>query len=1107
MTDTVRLARPLLLVALLALAGCDRRQTLFRLLDADRTGIGFANTITPSDDHRFVDDAFLYNGAGVAIGDVNGDGLADVYLTGNMVSSRLYLNRGEMRFEDVTESAGVGTTRWATGASMADIDADGDLDIYVSVAGPEWTETADRANLLFLNDGDATFREAAAAYGLADTGYTTHAAFLDYDVDGDLDVFLLANSPGEFGRGDTGRMEFGAHAANPAGFDQLYRNEGNGTFTNVSERAGLRRDIGYGLGVAVSDVDRDGWPDIYVSNDFTPSDALYVNNRDGTFTDRGLEWLGHTSFAGMGVDVADFSNDGWPDIVQMDMMPEDLRERQRVSGFTTYADLEARRRAGFAPQYTLNTLQLNQGVAPDGSVAFSEISRMAGVAYTDWSWSALFADYDNDRLKDLLVTNGYPKAVNDLDYQTVRQTGGGGDEAASRTRVAEAIEELRAHRIANYAFRNEGDLTFSDRSGEWGLDELGYGYGAAYADLDNDGRLDLVINNIDSPASVYHNAGPRERAAHFLQVKLDGEGANRRGVGAKVVVTAGGEKQYLEQSPYRGFMSSVDDRLHFGLGEATRVDTLEVIWPDGRHQRFAGVDADRIVVVRQREARARQAPAPTAPPRFRPLDPAAAPRFDHPQNTSTVDFTVQPLLPYQVSRLGPPLATADVNGDGLEDLFVGGTPGTAGKLFLQQPGTRFVESPGPQPWTADSDHEDWGALFFDANGDRLPDLYLASGGYHLTPVSPLLQDRLYLNRGDGRFERAPDALPEIRTSTATVRAGDYNGDGRLDLFVGGRLVPEDYPRPARSYILRNDGGRFTDVTREVAPELVEPGGLITDALWMDYNADGRLDLVTAGTWMPVRFLENDGARLRDATEATGLPPMRGWWYRLAAGDLDGDGRMDLVAGNLGLNSTYVTSEESRFGLYATDADDDRRTDAILTQEIDGTEYPFNAVGLVRENYAFAARYPTFEALSRASVQEIFGETLDGALRYEADTFASVWLHNTGSGTFASRELPRLAQVAPVRGILVHDVDGDGNADLLLAGNTFHTEPNVPPADAGKGLWLRGDGEGNFTPVSATASGFHAPLDARDLALVATPAGKVVVVANHGGPLQAFLIAP
>src|SRR2546426_10003438 len=517
-----------------------------------------------------------------------------------MVSSRLYLNKGNMRFEDITQAAGVGTKRWATGATMVDINNDGYLDIYVSVSGPERSQGKDRANLLFLNNGDRTFTEAAARFGIADTGYTTHAVFLDYNGDGCLDLFLLNNSPKDFARGAADTHPLGVRSDSPGGYSKLYRNNGDGTFTDVSHEAGMLEQVGYGLGVAVADLNGDGRPDSYVSNDVAPNDVLYINNGDGTFTDKAGAWLKHTSFAGMGVDIADFNNDGWPDILQMDMIPAALDQRKRMSGYLTYGGRIELRRRGFRDDYDVNSLQLSNGVTKSGDFVFSEIASLAGVAYTDWSWSALFADFDNDGSKDIFVTNGYPKAANDLDYQTAAF---GARRAGDHRKALSLLKDLRSYRLSNYVFRNNGDLTFTDKTKAWGMDQPGFSFGAAYADLNNDGKLDLVVNNIDAPASIYENVKPRDDSSHYLQIRLQGEPPNMRGIGSTLVLTAGGQKQYLYQSPYRGYMSTVDDRAHFGLGAATRVDSLEVIWPDGRYQLLTDLAVDRMVTVRQHDAR------------------------------------------------------------------------------------------------------------------------------------------------------------------------------------------------------------------------------------------------------------------------------------------------------------------------------------------------------------------------------------------------------------------------------------------------------------------------------------------------------------------------
>jgi hypothetical protein len=1102
------------LLTLVWLAGCVGRKEhpVFELLSADRTGVSFANTITTSDSLNVQTDVYIYNGAGVAVGDVNNDGLPDIYFAGNMVSSRLYLNKGNMRFEDVTQRAGVATHRWATGVTMVDINNDGYLDIYVSVSGPAWSKPEERANLLFVNNGNGTFTEAAAQYGIADRGFTTHAAFVDYDRDGCLDLFVLNNSPADFSRSNSSNMPGGMRSQTPDSYNQLYRNSCRGTFTDVSVEAGILREPGYGLGVAVADVNGDGWPDIYVSNDVTANDVLYINDRNGAFTNRAAQSLKRASFAGMGVDIADFNNDGWPDVLQADMLPRALERRKRTLGFATYNSVSELRSRGVREDYSMNSLQLNNGVSREGDVVFSEISRIAGVSHTDWSWSALFADFDNDGYKDIFIGNGYPKAVNDLDYMTTTsQALRPGRENAARRAGLDNLSRLPTYETPNYVFRNSGDLTFTDKSSVWGMEKPSFSYGAAYADLDNDGKLDLVVNNIDAPAFIYQNVRPDDEAHHWLSVRLEGTAPNRRAVGATLVLTARGQKQYLYQSPYRGFMSTVDDRAHFGLGSVARVDTLEVFWPDGRYQVLTGLAVDRLLTLNQTEATQEKradllAAAPASQRFFEPVDAQSGLAYKH-QLPAVLDYSVQSLLPYMPSRQGPPLAVGDVNGDGLQDVFVGGVSATSRQLFLQTREGRFVASPQALPPEADKAYEDWGALFFDANGDGRPDLYVASGGYQLTPSSPLLQDRLYVNQGGGRFARDSQALPAMLTSTAAVRAGDFNGDGRPDLFVGGRLSPRRYPYPARSYILRNDGGRFTDVTDQVAPELARDAGMITDAVWIDFDGDRRLDLVVAGEWMPIRFFRNDGRQLREVTATTHLPPMRGWWSSLAVGDFDHDGRPDLVAGNLGLNYSYTTSKDSLFGIYASDFFRSQGTDIVLTQQINGTEYPIaGMLPLGRELYQLGLMFPTYGSFADASVKQLFTPAqLQGALHDQVDTFASMYLHNDGGGAFTASPLPTLAQIAPIRAIVVQDLDGDGHLDLLVAGNLYDAEPNTPRADAGNGLWLRGDGRGHFTPVSPRHSGFLAPGNVAGLSLVDTPPGKAVLVANTGDFLQLFRI--
>ena len=1101
---------------LLLISACSRgsEPPVFKLLTPSETGIDFANTITATDSFNVQTDVYIYNGAGVAVGDIDNDGLPDIFFSGNMVSSRLYRNKGGMKFEDITKSAGVATTRWATGASMVDINGDGLLDIYVSVSGPEHTKSEDKANLLFVNNGNGKFTEEAAKYGIADTGFTTHAAFLDYDRDGCLDLFLLNNSPRDFTRGVASHPIAGRDST-PGSFNQLYHNDcpggKPGHFTNVSEKAGILRDPGYGLGVAIGDVNGDGWPDIYVSNDGMPNDVLYLNNRNGTFSNIAGKSLKHSSQAGMGVDIADFNNDGREDVIQVDMLPSDLERRKRISGNTTMSALDEAHRRGYRIDYSQNSLQLNNGLTPDGLPIFSEISRLAGVSATNWSWSALFADFDNDGNKDIFIGNGYPKAVNDLDYMAPAASAmrSGNNQVARRM-----LRDLPAYEFTNFIFRNNGDLTFTDKTRPWGMDQPSLSYGAAYADLNNDGKLDLVVNNINGTAFVYENVLPASDADHYLELKLDGELPRQltAGIGAQVIVTAAGKKQYLYDSPYRGFMSSMDSRLHIGLGKAARVDTLEIDWPDGRRQLLTNVPVDQMLIVKQSGLK------PTRiPPALQTFGTAASRWFDEVRLPGVTykqspafrsDFSIQPLLPYLVSAHGPALAVGDVNGDGLDDIFIGGSPGTAGKLFIQQKNGSFVESSRGQPWEADKAFDAWSAAFFDANGDGKLDLYVANGSYSQPNGSPLLQDHLYINQGGGRFARAVDALPEMLTSKGVVRVGDYNGDGRPDLFVGGRLMPRKYPYPTRSYILRNDGGgHFTDVTPQIAPMLVNPGGMITDAAWVDFDGDRRLDLVTVGEWAPIQFLKNEGNRFTDVTSSTGLPSDRGWWFSIATGDFDGDGRPDIVVGNLGLNYTYTTSKDTTFEVYASNFTGNQTTDVVLAARINGTSYSFAGMSpLGRDVYTTSIKFPTFGTFAAATLEQLFGQDqLKHSLHYEVDTFASVFLHSDGGGKFSMTNLPSAAQISPVKGILVRDVDGDGHLDLVVAGNLYETEPNTPRADASNGLWLRGDGKGHFFAVSPAESGLVAPRDASGLTPLRTPAGEMIIVPNVADSLQVFRI--
>ncbi|PYO96125.1 MAG: RNA-binding protein, partial [Gemmatimonadetes bacterium] len=898
----------LTITAALTLAACGRAREpqLFELLPPERTGVTFANRLPDDTAFNILTYMYSYDGGGVAVGDVNNDGLPDLYFTSNVGPNRLYLNRGDYRFEDVTDRAGVADPDgWKTGVTMADVNGDGYVDIYVSAVD---YLTMHGHNVLYINNGDGTFTDRTKEYGLDFAGFSTQALFFDYDGDGDLDMYLLTHSAHPERESAT-HVSRGPHRPGGRVGDRLYRNDG-GHFVDVSERAGLYGGATrYGLGVVASDLNGDGCPDLYIANDFQEDDFLYYNNCDGTFTESIATSVGHTSHASMGVDAADFNNDGRPDLVVLDMLPDQekiLKTSANAESFDVYfRKLEA----GYHPQYARNTLQLNRGHR-----RFSEVGYLAGVYATDWSWSPLFADLDNDGYKDLFITNGIYHRPNDLDYlayvsdRVVQATLRGGIAGLRRA----LIDKMPHVPIASYAYRNNGDLTFTNQAQAWGLGQPGFSNGAAYVDLNNSGALDLVVNRIDAPAAIYRNRARELTTNHYLQVVLRGSGANTAGIGAKVVIKpggTGGTMQLLEQMPTRGFQSSVDPRLHFGLGESTQIDSLIVTWPDRRRQVLTQVGVDRTLTLSQQDAAGPSpglrpgsvghAPASVTQPFFSDVTDRLALDFTHHENRF-YDFHREPLIPHLLSTEGPALAIGDVDGDGRDDIYVGGAKWQAGRLLLQRPDGTFRPSL-ERAFQLDSLSEDVDAVFFDANGDGRPDLYVVSGGNEFEKDDAALQDRLYVNDGHGRFHRDSLALPRLSESGSCVVPGDWNGDGHLDLFVGRRVVTRHYGLTPRSYLLENDGtGHFRDVTLEKAPALAEVG-MVASAAWVDYDHDGRLDLIVVGEWMPVRVFHQENGRLVDRTAEAGLMGTAGWWNSVTVADLNGDGRPDLVLGNLGLN--------------------------------------------------------------------------------------------------------------------------------------------------------------------------------------------------------------
>ncbi len=1079
------------------LSSCNKNKgdQLFHLLSPDETGITFSNTLPENDTLNAIEYDYLYNGAGVGIGDINNDGLEDIFFGGNMVTSKLYLNKGNMQFEDITEKAGVATDRWVTGVSMADINSDGFIDIYLCVAGPN--KSAEKPNMLFINNGDGTFTEAARAYGLADIGYSTQAAFFDYDKDGDLDMYLLTNALESFPRNNARPKKVNGQGLST---DRLYRNNGDNTFTDVSREAGILIE-GYGLGLGIADINNDGWPDIYAANDFITNDILYINNGDGTFTDHSKQYMKHQSWNAMGTDIADFNNDGLLDIMTVDMLPPDnLREKTMIAA-PNYDRYKRNLSLGYQPQYIRNTLQLN-----NGNGTFSEVGQLAGIHRTDWSWAPLFADYDNDGHRDLLITNGYRKDVTNLDFIIYkRQEGQFGDDAHQAKTMAKLIKELPGVKVHNYIYQNTGNLSFTDKSEDWGLDAPSYTNGTAFADLDNDGDLDLIMNNIDEAAFIYRNDANTMPDRHYLRVKMEGNAKNKAGLGVKLTLKYGGQQLYHDHSVYRGYKSTVENVAHFGLGKVSQVDALEIVWPDGRQQTIQNIKADQVLTVRYADATAAPEAAPgpkTIATLFQVLDSTETGiRYLHQEN-DFVDFKLQPLLMQKYSQGGPGIAVGDVNGDGLEDFYVGGSSDVSGKLYLQLSADEFKEAPFPD---AVKHGDDMGTLFFDADDDGDLDLYIVSGGSEFKEGSTEYQDRLYKNNGKGVFTLDASALPDLRSSGSCVIAADYDQDGDLDLFVGGRVVPQRYPLPANSYILQNDGGKFTDVTDKVFPELKEMG-LITAALWTDADQDGQMDLLLAGEWMPVTLIKNNNGRFVNATKDSGLQDATGWWNSLAAGDFDNDGDIDYIGGNFGLNSDYKASGEQPITIMAKDFDNNGSIDPVLGRYLMDKNYPAHPRDAMTDQMVSLRRkFQTFESYASIGYGDLFSEEeLSDAIVAKSTHLQSSYIENLGDGKFKISPLPVQAQVAPVFGILANDYNGDGNLDLLLTGNNYGTEIQAGWYDASIGLYLQGNGKGGFAPVPVARSGFFVDTDAKGIAELALPEGRrMVLSATNQGPVKTF----
>ncbi|MBA4166868.1 MAG: VCBS repeat-containing protein [Chitinophagaceae bacterium] len=1067
----------MLLISCTQLQHCTDKKKLFTLLSARTTGIDFSNNLYENSDANVLNYAYFYNGGGVAIGDINQDGLADILFTGNMVPNRLYLNKGNFKFEDVTLHSGIAQMQgWCTGASMADVNGDGKPDIYICRSAD--TDPVKRRNLLYINNGDGTFTEQAVAYGLADEGYSTQAVFFDYDRDGDLDMFLVNHSLQQYATGDMEKTGM-RNQQKPEFSNKLFRND-HGHFINVTREAGITSNVlSFGLGVSVADLNNDGWPDIYVSNDFNEPDYLFINH-EGTFREELSECMDQSSLFSMGNDAADIDNDGKTDLVTLDMLPPDNRSQKMHSGAENFDKFQMLYSYGISFQSSRNMLHKNNG---DGT--FSEIGQLAGISNTDWSWSALLADFDNDGNKDLFVSNGYARDNTNMDFIKYHMDKMMKNRRSGNTKadIPDLIAKMPSVQLPNYLFHNNGNCTFINRSAEWGLDLPAVSSGAAYADLDNDGALDLVVSNINAEASVYRN-NSRDLLpdAHYINIQLLGRGGNTNGIGARVTIFCGAHQYTQEEMPVRGFQSSVDPILHVGLGTATQADSIFVVWPDGQEDMVTNIPANRKIVIREGEHKRKNPNKPEAVEGIY-FSRLSDPPFSHKENPFN-DFTVQPLLPSYLSRPGPCMARADVNGDGLDDIFIGGAAGQPGKILIQDLTGAFIASPSFSI-ASDSMSEDVSAIFFDADNDGDADLYVASGGYELDKNDPLLQDRLYLNNGHGIFTKASTNLPPLIFSKSCVRAADIDRDGDLDLFVGGRVVPGNYPLFPPSEILLNDGqGHFTIATKDIVPGL-DSLGMVTDGKWIDLNNDEYPDLVVAGEWMPIKIFINEKGKLKDRSTQYIHFSSTGWWNCIASADFDGDGNMDLVLGNQGLNNQFTATEQEPITVCYKDFDGDGKVDPIVCYFIGGVSYPIYSKDDLSDQFPWLKKiFPKYNGYASATIHDLFSDTaLNGSVVLKAGCMQTVYLHNSGHGSFTRMPLPPEVQYAPVYAIAAENMDAALAPDLLIGGNNQWMRVKFGKYRANHGTMLLNDGKGNFHYVPQWRSGLAIRGDVRSMQFV------------------------
>ncbi len=1076
-----------------------------QLLSPEETGVDFQNIVIEDNTHNVLLNINQYNGGGVAVVDINNDQLPDLYFVSSSGANKLYLNQGNFKFKDITNASGVdGAEGFETSVTAADVNADGWLDLYVCHAGPD---EAGRVAKLYINNKDLSFSEQAKAFGLDDTGPCSGANFFDYDNDGDLDCYVI-NHPPDLNKTSRIGVKYAADGTTliPAldpidkyDSDNFYKNEG-GKFINISKAAGIQ-NIGFGLSVSVTDFNADGWPDVYVSNDFVHPDNLFINNHKGGFTEQMRQYFRHSSMTTMGADLNDFDNDGRIDLFTVDMLPMKNYRQKLLNNTNPLSRYLIMVKYGYFRPVARNVLQRN-----NGNGTFSDIACLAGVYKTDWAWSCLFADLDNDGLKDLHIANGYRREVTNRDFEDFILPEVDKSRADKQKNVMPYLDKLTQFKVRNLVYQNKGNWQFEDKSGEWMTMKGSWSSGGAWADFDADGDLDLVVNNMEEPAFIYKNLTREQNSGNYLQAKLQGSPGNLFAVGASVLIEYKGITQYSEINPNHGIFSSVEHLIHFGLGQTAQVDKLSVRWPDGKTQTLTNVLANQRLQLKWTDASGYVEhlvpPPPLGPTLFTEKTPASVGiEFVHKENIFS-DFETWMLNPWSVTDLGPITTQGDLNGDGLEDFFIGNTFDIPSALYLQIPGGTFKAS-SVALFYAEKKYEDQGGLFFDADGDKDLDLFMTSGGADAA-MDIAWQCRLYLNDGGGNFSKAESPLPENKDIAFRAAAYDYDGDGDLDLFIGGRLTPKKWPLSPRSSVLQNDKGKFTDVTSQVAGAF-ERCGMVTDLSWADLNGDGQKELIAVGEWMPVTIYQVKNGKLEDVSEQFGLSKTNGLWNRLALADLDKDGDLDLVTGNLGLNTRFTASAEAPFLCFAKDFDKNGTLDPIVAYNEGGKIYPLmqkdvvlKQMPILKKKFLYAKDY------ANATMSDLWPQKdLDDALNLSCYQLETCWWENQG-GKFIRRSLPIQAQTAPVQGIISEDFNGDGNLDLLMVGNKYGFEVETNPCDAGNGALFLGDGKGNFAWMDNTLSGFWAMREARDLAMLRSAGGKrIFIVANNNSRPQVY----